>query len=100
MSLYKFDNAAKPDNWNGIKWFFVLFLIDLQSHVINFQGKPVSQARGEIAYGGSFIDWFAEEAKRTYGDIIPTHVAGRRLFVVKEAAGVSALWVPVGGVKL
>lgn len=60
-----------------------------------FQGKPVAQARGEIAYGGSFIDWFAEEAKRTYGDIIPTHVAGRRLLVVKEACGVAALWVPV-----
>ena len=57
-------------------------------------GKPIAQARGEIAYGGSFIDWFAEEAKRVYGDVIPTHVAGRRLLVVKEACGVAALWVP------
>ena len=58
----------------------------------------MSQAKGEIAYGGSFVDWFAEEAKRTYGDVIPTHVSGRRLFALKQPCGVAALWAPVSSV--
>ena len=41
------------------------------------QGKPLAETRGEIAYGASFIEWFAEEAKRVYGDVIPTHAAGQ-----------------------
>ncbi|XP_028410791.1 uncharacterized protein LOC114533470 [Dendronephthya gigantea] len=78
------------------KWYRLLMenIEDIAKLITLEAGKPVAQARGEIAYGGSFIDWFAEEAKRTYGDIIPTHVAGRRLLVVKEACGVAALWVP------
>ena len=48
------------------------------------QGKPLNEAKGEIAYAASFIEWFAEEGKRTYGDIIPTHKADARIVVTKE----------------
>ncbi len=48
------------------------------------QGKPLAEARGEIAYGASFIEWFAEEGKRLYGDIIPTFKADARILVTKE----------------
>ena len=57
-------------------------------------GKPLAEARGEIAYGASFLEWFAEEAKRTYGDIIPTTVPGRRILVTKEPIGVCGLITP------
>lgn len=58
------------------------------------QGKPLAESRGEIAYGASFIEWFAEEAKRVYGDIIPHDKQGRRLLVVKQAIGVVAAITP------
>jgi len=55
-------------------------------------GKPLAEARGEIAYGASFLEWFAEEAKRTYGDVIPTTIPGRRILVTKEPIGVCGLY--------
>jgi len=58
------------------------------------QGKPLAESRGEIAYGASFIEWFAEEAKRVYGDIIPHDKQGRRLLVIKQAIGVVAAITP------
>ena len=58
------------------------------------QGKPLSEARGEILYAAGFIEWFAEEAKRVYGDIIPNNVAGRRLLVQKSPIGVFAAITP------
>jgi succinate-semialdehyde dehydrogenase/glutarate-semialdehyde dehydrogenase len=58
------------------------------------QGKPLSEAMGEIAYGSSFIEWFAEEARRTYGDIIPSNKPGQQLVVVKEPIGVVAAITP------
>lgn len=58
------------------------------------QGKPLTESRGEIAYGASFIEWFAEEAKRVYGDIIPQDRSGRRLLVVKQPIGVVAAITP------
>ena len=57
-------------------------------------GKPLAEARGEIAFGASFIEWFAEEAKRAYGDIIPTATPGRRLLTLKEPIGVVAALTP------
>ncbi|HDL3365075.1 NAD-dependent succinate-semialdehyde dehydrogenase [Mannheimia haemolytica] len=54
------------------------------------QGKPLAESRGEIAYGASFIEWFAEESKRIYGDVLPQDKAGRRLFVTKQPIGVVA----------
>ncbi|WAJ35942.1 NAD-dependent succinate-semialdehyde dehydrogenase [Pseudomonas sp. GOM7] len=58
------------------------------------QGKPLVESRGEIAYGASFIEWFAEEAKRIYGDVIPHDKQGRRLVVIKQAIGVVAAITP------
>ncbi|NYT75101.1 NAD-dependent succinate-semialdehyde dehydrogenase [Halomonas sp. QX-2] len=58
------------------------------------QGKPLQEARGEIAYGASFIEWFAEEAKRIYGDVIPAHANDRRILVTKEPVGVVAAITP------
>jgi succinate-semialdehyde dehydrogenase / glutarate-semialdehyde dehydrogenase len=58
------------------------------------QGKPLAEARGEIAYGSSFIEWFAEEAKRVYGDVIPATSADRRIVVIKQAIGVVAAITP------
>jgi succinate-semialdehyde dehydrogenase/glutarate-semialdehyde dehydrogenase len=58
------------------------------------QGKPLSEARGEIAYGSAFIEWFAEEARRVYGDVIPSNRAGQRIVVTKEPIGVVAAITP------
>ena len=58
------------------------------------QGKPQAEARGEVSYGAAFIDWFAEEGKRVYGDIIPSPFPGRRIMVLKEPVGVVAAITP------
>ncbi|HET9664609.1 MAG TPA: NADP-dependent succinate-semialdehyde dehydrogenase [Burkholderiales bacterium] len=58
------------------------------------QGKPLAESRGEIAYGASFIEWFAEEAKRVYGDTIPAPMADRRIVVIKQPVGVCAAVTP------
>lgn len=58
------------------------------------QGKPLAEARGEIAYAASFIQWFAEEAKRAYGDVIPSPIASSRLLVIKQPIGVCAAITP------
>lgn len=58
------------------------------------QGKPLAEARGEIAYGASFIEWFAEEGKRLYGDVIPGHQADKRLVVLRQPVGVVAAITP------
>lgn len=58
------------------------------------QGKPLAEAAGEVVYGASFIEWFAEEAKRTYGDSIPSTVAGKRLVTIKQPIGVACAITP------
>ena len=58
------------------------------------QGKPLAEARAEISYGASFVEWFAEEGKRAYGDIVPAHLPGRRIMVTKEPVGVVAAITP------
>jgi len=58
------------------------------------QGKPMKESRGEIAYGSSFLEWFAEEAKRAYGDMIPSASADRRIIVIKQPVGVVAAITP------
>ncbi|MES9936885.1 MAG: NADP-dependent succinate-semialdehyde dehydrogenase [Sedimenticola sp.] len=58
------------------------------------QGKPLAESRGEVAYGASFIDWFAEEGKRIYGDTIPQHLADKRILVLKQPIGVCAAITP------
>ncbi|WP_210472566.1 NAD-dependent succinate-semialdehyde dehydrogenase [Vibrio crassostreae] len=58
------------------------------------QGKPLAEAAGEVVYGASFIEWFAEEAKRTYGDSIPSTVASKRLVTIKQPIGVACAITP------
>jgi succinate-semialdehyde dehydrogenase / glutarate-semialdehyde dehydrogenase len=58
------------------------------------QGKPLAEAKGEVAYAASFIEWFAEEGKRTYGDVIPAHQPDKRIVVTKEPVGVVAAITP------
>lgn len=67
---------------------------DLATIMTLEQGKPLAEARGEIAYAASFLQWFAEEAKRTYGDVIPSPVADRKIIVLREPVGVCAAITP------
>ncbi len=67
---------------------------DLAKLMTAEQGKPLAEARGEIDYAASFIQWFAEEAKRVYGEIIPGHQADRRLLVLRQPVGVVAAITP------
>jgi succinate-semialdehyde dehydrogenase/glutarate-semialdehyde dehydrogenase len=78
------------------RWFELMMAAqeDLAQLMTAEQGKPLAESRGEIAYGASFVEWFAEEGKRVYGDVIPTHQADRRLLVFKEPIGVAAAITP------
>lgn len=67
---------------------------DLATLLTAEMGKPLAEARGEITYGASYIEWFAEEAKRVYGDIIPGHQADKRVMVLKQPVGVVASITP------
>ncbi|MBS0278845.1 MAG: NAD-dependent succinate-semialdehyde dehydrogenase [Proteobacteria bacterium] len=78
------------------KWFELIMANqdDLAAIMTAEQGKPLAETRGEVAYGAAFIEWFAEEGKRIYGDVIPTNAAGRRLIVLKQPIGVVAAITP------
>jgi succinate-semialdehyde dehydrogenase/glutarate-semialdehyde dehydrogenase len=98
-------NAAWPA-WRGKtakeraglmrKWFELIMANqeDLARLMTAEQGKPLAETRGEVAYGASFIEWFAEEGKRLYGDVVPTFAAGKRILVFKEPVGVVAAITP------
>lgn len=57
-------------------------------------GKPINESQGEVTYGNSFIEWFAEEARRINGEIVPAAVANRELIIMKQPLGVAALITP------
>lgn len=57
-------------------------------------GKPISESLAEVSYGASFVEWFAEEAKRVYGDVIPSHIEGRQIITLKQPIGVCAAITP------
>jgi len=78
------------------KWFdlMVANADDLALLLTTEQGKPVAEAKGEIAYGASFVEWFAEEAKRVYGDVIPSPTNDKRLVVLKQPIGVVGAITP------
>lgn len=78
------------------KWYELMMANqdDLGLILTTEQGKPLTEAKGEIAYGASFIEWFAEEGKRAYGDIIPSFQSDRRIMVLKQPIGVAALITP------
>jgi len=91
--------AAKPAKERSKllrKWFDLIMAnrTELGKLLTAEQGKPLKEAIGEIVYGAAFIEWFAEEAKRTYGDIIPHSVAGSRIFTLKQPVGVVAAITP------
>src|SRR5882757_8056116 len=67
---------------------------DLATLITLEEGKPLSEARGEIDYASSFVQWFSEEAKRVYGDVIPSPRDGARIVVLKEPVGVCAAITP------
>jgi succinate-semialdehyde dehydrogenase/glutarate-semialdehyde dehydrogenase len=78
------------------RWFDLILANqdDLARLMTLEQGKPLAEAKGEIAYAASFIEWFAEEGKRVYGDIIPGHQPDKRLLVIKQPIGVTAAITP------
>jgi succinate-semialdehyde dehydrogenase / glutarate-semialdehyde dehydrogenase len=78
------------------KWFELIMANqeDLARLMTLEQGKPLVESRGEVAYGAAFIEWFAEEAKRTYGDTIPSHARDKRIVVIKEPIGVVGCITP------
>ena len=67
---------------------------DLATLMTAEQGKPLAESKGEIAYAASFIEWFAEEGKRLYGDVIPGHQADKRILVLRQPVGVVAAITP------
>jgi succinate-semialdehyde dehydrogenase/glutarate-semialdehyde dehydrogenase len=78
------------------RWFDAMMANegDLAAILTSEQGKPLAEARGEIAYAASFVEWFAEEAKRVYGDVIPSAQGDKRIVVLKEPIGVAAAITP------
>ncbi|MHB1220284.1 MAG: NADP-dependent succinate-semialdehyde dehydrogenase [Alphaproteobacteria bacterium] len=78
------------------KWFDLMIQHkeDLARIMTAEQGKPLTESRGEIVYGASFVEWFAEEGKRVYGDVIPQPMPGRRIVVTKEPVGVVGAITP------
>ena len=78
------------------KWFDLMMenQEDLAKMMTAEQGKPLKESMGEIVYAASFIEWFAEEGKRVYGDTIPQHAPGKRIVVTKEPIGVCAAITP------
>lgn len=82
---------------NRLRRWFELMMVNQEelARIMTLeQGKPLAEARGEIAYAASFIEWFAEEAKRVYGETIPGHQADKRIVVIKQAIGVAAAITP------
>ena len=98
-------NAALPA-WRSLlareraailqRWFQLIHTHadDLARMMTLEQGKPLAEARGEVVYAASFVEWFAEEAKRLYGELIPTTGADRRLMVIRQPVGVCAAITP------
>jgi succinate-semialdehyde dehydrogenase/glutarate-semialdehyde dehydrogenase len=78
------------------RWFELIMQhqLDLATLMTAEQGKPLAEAKGEIAYAAAFIEWFAEEGKRLYGDIIPGHQADKRIMVLRQPVGVVGAITP------
>jgi succinate-semialdehyde dehydrogenase / glutarate-semialdehyde dehydrogenase len=91
--------AAKTAKERAIilrRWFELMMANqdDLATIMTAEQGKPLAEAKGEVAYAAGFIEWFAEEGKRVYGDIIPGHQADKRIMVIRQPVGVVAAITP------
>ncbi|WP_010650265.1 NAD-dependent succinate-semialdehyde dehydrogenase [Vibrio campbellii] len=88
--------SAKARSASLKKWFQLLVehTEDIANIITLEQGKPLTESRGEVAYGASFVEWFAEEAKRAYGEVIPAPSVDRRLSTIKQPVGVCAAITP------
>ncbi|HEU4516086.1 MAG TPA: NAD-dependent succinate-semialdehyde dehydrogenase [Steroidobacteraceae bacterium] len=85
------ERAILLRRWNDL---ILLNATDLATLMTAEQGKPLAESKGEIAYAASFVEWFAEEAKRVYGDVIPGHQADKRILVLRQPVGVVAAITP------
>ena len=85
------QRASILKRWNDL---IVAHQEDLGRLISREQGKPLAEGRGEVAYASSYVEWFAEEATRANGDVIPAPVPGRRMFALKEPVGVVAVITP------
>src|SRR5512135_2974810 len=85
------ERAAIMRKWNDL---VLANLDDLALILTSEQGKPLAEAKGEVTIGAWYVEWFAEEARRVYGDVIPTVGNDRRLVVIKEPVGVCAAITP------
>ena len=90
------DTPAKTRAQLLRRWFDLILQHrdDLAAIMVSEQGKPVAEAHGEIEYAASFIEWFSEEARRVYGDVVPSPWADRRMFTLRKPVGVAALITP------
>jgi len=85
------ERAAILRRWHGL---MLQHADDLARIITLEQGKPLAEARGEVVYAAGFLEWFAEEAKRVYGEVIPSPWQGRRIITLKQPIGVAALITP------
>jgi succinate-semialdehyde dehydrogenase / glutarate-semialdehyde dehydrogenase len=85
------DRAALLRKWHDL---MLAHADDLATLMTAEQGKPLAEAKGEVLYAASFIEWFAEEGKRVYGDVIPGHQPDKRIFVLRQPVGVVAAITP------
>lgn len=85
------QRATILQKWNAL---ILQHQDDLAALLTSEQGKPLAEAKGEVAYAASFIEWFAEEGRRVYGDTIPSHAPDKRLVVIKQPIGVVAAITP------
>jgi succinate-semialdehyde dehydrogenase/glutarate-semialdehyde dehydrogenase len=90
------DQTAKARAQTLRRWFDLILAHrdDLAAIMVSEQGKPLDEARGEIDYAASFVEWFAEEARRVYGDVVPSPWPDRRMFTLRQPVGVAALITP------
>jgi succinate-semialdehyde dehydrogenase/glutarate-semialdehyde dehydrogenase len=96
-AMQAWRRRSAKDRANVLRQWFDLMIDaqeDLAAILTAEQGKPLAEARGEIAYGASYIEWFAEEAKRIYGDTIPAPAGDKRIVVIKQPVGVVACITP------
>ncbi len=96
-ALHNWSKKSANDRALLLRNWFDLMLVhqeDLARIITLEQGKPLTEAKGEIVYGASFIEWFAEEGKRVYGDTVPAPCADKRVLVIKQPVGVVAAITP------
>ncbi|MEM9257865.1 MAG: aldehyde dehydrogenase family protein, partial [Pseudomonadota bacterium] len=95
MSAWK-TRSAKERSQVLRKWFDLIMANqeDLAALMTAEQGKPIAESRGEVAYGAAFVEWFAEEGKRLYGDVIPGPSPDKRIVCIRQPVGVVAAITP------